>query len=73
MAEVACEHSDKVIFTSDNPRSEDPAQIIKDMEEGLTCCSKKKIYLDRRQERSDKNSDQPGKAGRYCSDSRKRT
>jgi UDP-N-acetylmuramoyl-L-alanyl-D-glutamate--2,6-diaminopimelate ligase len=29
MAEVACEHSDKVIFTSDNPRSEDPAQIIK--------------------------------------------
>jgi UDP-N-acetylmuramoyl-L-alanyl-D-glutamate--2,6-diaminopimelate ligase len=32
MAEVACEHSDKVIFTSDNPRSEDPVQIIKDME-----------------------------------------
>ncbi len=35
MAEVACEHSDKVIFTSDNPRSEDPIRIIKDMEEGL--------------------------------------
>ncbi|MFZ1314036.1 MAG: UDP-N-acetylmuramoyl-L-alanyl-D-glutamate--2,6-diaminopimelate ligase, partial [Chitinophagaceae bacterium] len=33
MATVACEHSDKVIFTSDNPRGEDPAQIIKDMEE----------------------------------------
>ncbi|MGQ0739063.1 MAG: UDP-N-acetylmuramoyl-L-alanyl-D-glutamate--2,6-diaminopimelate ligase [Bacteroidota bacterium] len=35
MAEAACEHSDKVIFTSDNPRTEDPVQIIKDMEEGL--------------------------------------
>jgi UDP-N-acetylmuramoyl-L-alanyl-D-glutamate--2,6-diaminopimelate ligase len=34
MAAAACEHSDKVIFTSDNPRSEDPAQIIRDMEEG---------------------------------------
>ncbi len=35
MARVACEWSDKVIFTSDNPRSEDPDQIIKDMEEGV--------------------------------------
>ena len=35
MARVACEWSDKVIFTSDNPRSEDPEQIIKDMEEGV--------------------------------------
>jgi UDP-N-acetylmuramoyl-L-alanyl-D-glutamate--2,6-diaminopimelate ligase len=35
MAKVACEWSDKVIFTSDNPRSEDPAQIIKDMEAGV--------------------------------------
>ncbi len=42
MAEVACEHSDKVIFTSDNPRSEDPAQIIKDMETGVSRCRKKK-------------------------------
>jgi UDP-N-acetylmuramoyl-L-alanyl-D-glutamate--2,6-diaminopimelate ligase len=35
MAKVACEWSDKVILTSDNPRSEDPAQIIKDMEAGV--------------------------------------
>lgn len=42
MAEVACEHSDKAIFTSDNPRTEDPAQIIKDMEEGLAPASKRK-------------------------------
>jgi len=35
MAEVACEHSDKVVFTSDNPRSEVPEDILKDMEAGL--------------------------------------
>lgn len=43
MAEVACEHSDKVIFTSDNPRSEDASLIIKDMEEGLPVTYKKKF------------------------------
>ena len=42
MAEVACEHSDKVIFTSDNPRSEDPAQILKDMETGLNTAARRK-------------------------------
>jgi UDP-N-acetylmuramoyl-L-alanyl-D-glutamate--2,6-diaminopimelate ligase len=42
MAEVACEHSDKVIFTSDNPRSEDPGQIIKDMEAGVSAAAKRK-------------------------------
>lgn len=42
MAEAACEYSDKAIFTSDNPRTEDPAQIIKDMEEGLQAAYKRK-------------------------------
>lgn len=42
MAAVACEHSDKAIFTSDNPRTEDPAQIIRDMEEGLAPAYKRK-------------------------------
>jgi UDP-N-acetylmuramoyl-L-alanyl-D-glutamate--2,6-diaminopimelate ligase len=42
MAEVACEHSDKVILTSDNPRSEDPSEIIKDMEAGLGAAARKK-------------------------------
>jgi len=42
MAEAACEHSDKAIFTSDNPRTEEPAQIIKDMEEGLPAAYKRK-------------------------------
>lgn len=42
MAEAACEYSDKVIFTSDNPRSENPEQIIRDMEEGLAVTHRKK-------------------------------
>jgi UDP-N-acetylmuramoyl-L-alanyl-D-glutamate--2,6-diaminopimelate ligase len=51
MAAAACEHSDKVIFTSDNPRSEDPEQIIRDMEEGLPVAYKRKYIsiVDRRE------------------------
>jgi UDP-N-acetylmuramoyl-L-alanyl-D-glutamate--2,6-diaminopimelate ligase len=43
MAEVACEYSDKVILTSDNPRSEDPLEILKDMEAGVNIAAKKKV------------------------------
>ena len=42
MAAAACEHSDRVIFTSDNPRSEEPEQIIRDMEEGLSAAYRRK-------------------------------
>lgn len=42
MGSAACEYSDKVIFTSDNPRSEDPDQIIRDMEAGLNTAAKRK-------------------------------
>ena len=35
MASIACELSDKVILTSDNPRSEDPNTIIDEMMEGV--------------------------------------
>ena len=51
MGEVACEHSDKVIFTSDNPRSEDPMQILADMEEGLSVTARRKYIAiaDRKQ------------------------
>ncbi|MBN8833313.1 MAG: UDP-N-acetylmuramoyl-L-alanyl-D-glutamate--2,6-diaminopimelate ligase [Niastella sp. SCN 39-18] len=51
MAEVACEHSDKVIFTSDNPRKENPLDIIKDMEKGTNAVTRKKYIsiADRRE------------------------
>jgi UDP-N-acetylmuramoyl-L-alanyl-D-glutamate--2,6-diaminopimelate ligase len=42
MAQVACDWSDKVILTSDNPRTEDAQQIIKDMEAGILPNNKKK-------------------------------
>ncbi len=35
MAAVACEYSDKVIITSDNPRSENPDDIIEQMMQGV--------------------------------------
>lgn len=44
MAQVACEYSDKVIFTSDNPRNEDPDKIIEDMIAGVPAAAKRK-YL----------------------------
>jgi len=42
MGEVACKYSDKVVFTSDNPRSEDAGQILKEMEAGLNTAAKRK-------------------------------
>lgn len=51
MAAIACQMSDKVIFTSDNPRSEDPSAIIKDMETGVEVTQRKKTLAitDRRE------------------------
>jgi UDP-N-acetylmuramoyl-L-alanyl-D-glutamate--2,6-diaminopimelate ligase len=43
MAEVAAERSDKVILTSDNPRSEDPAEIIRQMEAGVPVHLKRRV------------------------------
>jgi UDP-N-acetylmuramoyl-L-alanyl-D-glutamate--2,6-diaminopimelate ligase len=42
MAAAVAANSDRFIFTSDNPRSEDPSSIIKDMEEGLSAADFKK-------------------------------
>jgi len=42
MAEVACMHSDKAIFTTDNPRTEDPENILDEMESALTGAMKRK-------------------------------
>lgn len=36
MAQVALDYADKVIFTSDNPRTEDPQDILNDMTQSLT-------------------------------------
>lgn len=51
MAEVACEYSDKIFFTSDNPRSEDASEILNEMEKGVSVtCRKKYISIADRKE-----------------------
>lgn len=51
MAAEACRLSDRVILTSDNPRSEEPAAILHDMEQGLNTAAKRKTIsiADRRE------------------------
>jgi len=51
MARVACNLSTQVIITSDNPRLENPNEIIEDMIKGLDPVQKKKVLVinDRRQ------------------------
>ena len=51
MAQSACDLSDRVILTSDNPRTEDANQILKDMEAVLTTAATRKYIsiADRRE------------------------
>lgn len=45
MAAIACKYSNKAIFTSDNPRSEDPMEIIRDMQKGVGVTDAKKTLV----------------------------
>ena len=51
MAKIACELSDKVVLTSDNPRFEEPMAIIEDMQKGVSPSNYKKtlVMADRRE------------------------
>ena len=51
MAKIACELSDKVILTSDNPRNEDPSEILEQMRKGIPPIDfkKTKIIEDRKE------------------------
>lgn len=51
MAAVAIRNSNKLIITSDNPRTEDPAAIIRDMEAGVPAASRRDVFsiADRRE------------------------
>ena len=51
MARIAAEKSDRVILTSDNPRSEDPETIISEMQQGIDpILSRKTISIVNRRE-----------------------
>lgn len=44
MAEIATEHSELTILTSDNPRTEDPNQILNEMEAGVSLTKRNKVF-----------------------------
>lgn len=45
MASIACRYSDKVVLTSDNPRDEDPMEIIREMQTGIMPVEAKKTLV----------------------------
>ena len=63
-------NSDYAIVTSDNPRSEDPAAIIQEIEQGMSGRQYAAV-VDRRE--AIRICAFTGKAGRHRSDRRKRT
>ncbi len=51
MARIACELSSKIVFTSDNPRNENPEEILQQMQEGVTLnCKRKALTIVDRKE-----------------------
>ena len=50
MGRVAVEHSDRVVVTSDNPRTEDPRSILREIELGMQCATERyEVVEDRRE------------------------
>ncbi len=51
MADIAVKYSDHAIFTSDNPRTEDPMEILEDMLTGVASCRQERytVICNRRQ------------------------
>ena len=45
MGLLAADQSDRVVFTSDNPRDEDPQDILREMEEGVTVTDMRKVIV----------------------------
>ncbi|RMG82704.1 MAG: UDP-N-acetylmuramoyl-L-alanyl-D-glutamate--2,6-diaminopimelate ligase [Bacteroidetes bacterium] len=43
MAKIACDYSDQVFLTSDNPRSEDPEAILEEMKTGIPAYASQKV------------------------------
>lgn len=51
MAQIAADNSNRVVLTSDNPRSEEPGDILKEMEAGMDPVQKRKtLTIENRKE-----------------------
>lgn len=63
MAKIAAELSNKVILTSDNPRTEDPISILKDMEAGIEPHLTNKVLTIENREQAIKTASQLSQSG----------
>jgi UDP-N-acetylmuramoyl-L-alanyl-D-glutamate--2,6-diaminopimelate ligase len=63
MTQMALKYSDHVIITSDNPRTEDPGQIIRDMTEALPAGAQNKIQIEVQRREAIKRAIQQAKPG----------
>lgn len=63
MTQTALKYSDHVIITSDNPRTEDPQVIIRDMTEGLPAGEQYKIQVEIQRREAIQKAIKQAKAG----------
>ena len=63
MAKVACDYSDQIILTSDNPRTEDPDTIIAAMKKGIPPYATKKVIAITNRREAIKTACELAKAG----------
>ena len=56
MGKISSDLSSRVIFTSDNPRSEDPKSIIENMVDGVSNFNKDKIIIEVEREKAIKHA-----------------
>ena len=63
MAKVACQKSDTVILTSDNPRSENPHHILEEMEQGVPESASSKVLVIENREQAIKTACKLARAG----------
>ena len=73
MAAAACRWADTVILTTDNPRTEDPEAIIREIHEGVPASARAKVSVEADRSRRYCQSNTACRSGRYSAAGRKRT
>jgi UDP-N-acetylmuramoyl-L-alanyl-D-glutamate--2,6-diaminopimelate ligase len=72
MADIACRFSNRVILTSDNPRNEDPLDILEQMQAGVSPVDVKKTTTIEDRHEAIKRAVSLAQSARYNSYCRKR-